>query len=106
MVGVATNDIDINISSYEKDKNYGWYYYFYDGYLFSGPPHNYQHKPTNLKSQINEIKIIMNMKNRILKFILDNEDKGYSYTDIPLNKSISPSIILCDANDSVEIICN
>ena len=46
----------------------------------------------------------MNMKKRTLKFIINNEDKGDAYTDIPLDKPISPSILLYHTNDSVEII--
>ena len=45
----------------------------------------------------------MNRKKRTLKFIIDNEDKGESYTDIPLDKPISPSVLLYEKNDSVEI---
>jgi hypothetical protein len=103
MVGVATIDFDFNSASYEKDKNYGWYYFCGDGTLFSGSPHNYQYKNINLKSRKNEIKIIMNMKKRTLKFIIENEDKGDSYTDIPLDKPIAPSVLLYHTNDSVEI---
>ena len=103
MVGIATIDFDFNSASYETNKNYGWYYCCYDGELYSGPPHNYNHKNINLKSKTNEIKIVMNMKKRTLKFIIDNEDKGESYTNIPLDKSITPSVILYNNNDSVEI---
>ena len=106
MVGVATTDFDINSASYEKNKNYGWYYYCYNGTLYSGPPHNYQCNNTNLASKKNEIRIIMNMKKRTLKFITDNEDKGDSYTNIPLDKPISPSVLLYNINASVEIIKN
>ena len=106
MVGVATIDFDFNSASYQTNKNYGWYYYCYSGELYSGPPHNYQGKRINLKSKTNEIKIVMNMKKRTLKFIIDNEDKGESYTDIPLDKPISPSVLLSNTNDSVEIFEN
>ena len=104
MIGIATIDFDIYSASYQTNKNYGWYYDCYTGYLYSGPPHNFQDKITNLKSKSNEIKVIMNMKKRSLKFIIDNEDKGDSYTDIPLNKQIAPSVLLYNTNDSVEII--
>ena len=104
MIGVATADFDFNSASYEKNKNYGWYYYCYNGTLYSGPPHNYQAKNVKLKSRTNEITIIMNMKKKTLKFIIDNEDKGESYTDIPLDKPITPSILLYNTNDSVEIL--
>ena len=45
----------------------------------------------------------MNMKKRTLKFIINNEDKGDSYTDIPLDKPIVPAVLLYDKDDSVEI---
>ena len=46
----------------------------------------------------------MNMNKRTLKFIIDNEDKGESYTDIPIDKPRAPVIFLFNSNDSVEII--
>ena len=46
----------------------------------------------------------MNMNKRTLKFIINNEDKGESYNDIPLDKPLTPAICLCSTNDSVEII--
>ena len=46
----------------------------------------------------------MNLKRGGLKFIIDNEDKGDAYTNIPLDKPIFPSIFLNLANDSVEIL--
>ena len=45
----------------------------------------------------------MNMKKRTLKFIINNEDKGDSYTDIPIDKPIYPAILLDNSNDSVQI---
>lgn len=39
-----------------------------------------------------------------LKFIIDNKDKGCSYTDIPLDKPLVPVVFLYSANDSVEVI--
>ena len=104
MIGVATIDFDMNSASWESNKNYGWYYYCYNGTLYSGPPHNYQNKSTNLKYEFNEITVIMNMKKRTLKFIINNEDKGDAFTDIPLDKPISPSALLYHTNDSVQII--
>ena len=46
----------------------------------------------------------MNMKKKTLKFIINNEDKGVSYTNIPIDKPISPAIVLYNKNDTVEII--
>ena len=45
----------------------------------------------------------MDMNKGTLKFIIDNEDKGDSYNDIPLDKPLVPVILLYDKNDSVEI---
>ena len=104
MIGIATIDFDINSSSYEISNNKGWYFYCNNGTLYSGPPHYFQGKRINLKPRNNEIKIVMNIKKRTLKFINDREDNGESYTDIPLDKPIFPSILLRDVNDSVEII--
>ena len=101
MVGVAPIDFDINISTFNTC---GWYFYCYYSSLYSGPPYNYFNKGTNLSKVNNEIIIIMNMTKRTLKFIINNEDKGESYNDIPLDKPITPAFILHDLNDSVEII--
>ena len=48
--------------------------------------------------------VVINTNKRTLKFIIDNEDKGECYTDIPLDKDISPVVFLNGTNDSVEII--
>ena len=45
----------------------------------------------------------MNMKKRTLKFIINNEDKGDSYTNIPIDKPIFPAVILKNEKDSIEI---
>ena len=75
-----------------------------NGTLYSGPSHNYQGKGTNLKSQKNEVIVVMNMKKRSLKFIIEGEDKGDSYINIPLEKPIFPSVLVYSKGDSVEII--
>ena len=91
MVDVAPIDFDINSSSYNTC---AWYLYCHNNYnnppLFSGPPYYYSCKSTNLNKVKDEIIIVMNMKRRTLKFIIDNEDKGESYTDIPIEKPIFP----------------
>ena len=45
----------------------------------------------------------MNMNKGALKFIINNEDKGDSYTDIPIDKPLFPAVLLYNINDSVEI---
>ena len=51
-----------------------------------------------------EITVIMNMKKKSLKFIINDEDKGDSFTNIPIDKPIFPSVLLMDQDDSIEII--
>ena len=48
----------------------------------------------------------MNMKKRTLKFIINNEDKGDSYTNIPIDKPLFPAVLLYDKDDSIEITEN
>ena len=101
MVGVAPSDFDINSSSYNTC---GWYFYCSNSCLYSGPPFNYSSgKGTNIAKVNDEIIVVMNMKKRSLKFIINGEDKGDSYTDIPMDKSLYPAVILYNTNDSVEI---
>ena len=105
MVGVAPINFDINSSTYF---NCGWYMYCYSGnlnpVLWSGPPHNYSCKRTDLNKVKDEVLVIMDMNTRTLKFIIDNNDKGNSYTDIPIDKPIFPAVLLYDKDDSVQII--
>ena len=101
MAGVAPIDFDINSSSYNSC---GWYLYCYGkSYLYSGSPFNYSSKQTNLSNINDEVIVVMNMKKRTLKFIINNEEKGDSYTNIPIDKPLFPAVLLLDQNDSVEI---
>ena len=101
MVGVAPIDFDFNSSIFNKC---GWYFFCYNSTLYSGSPHNYSNKGTNLSKVNDEITIVMNMNKRTLKFIINDEDKGESYTDIPIDKPLFPSVYLEEINDSVEIL--
>ena len=100
MLGVAPIDFDINSSIY----NYSWYYFCYDSKLYSGPPHNYVNKESNLSLVQDEIKIIMNIKNKTLKFIINNEDKGESYSNMPIDIPLAPVALLYNTDDSIEIL--
>ena len=100
-VGVATIDFDINSST---EKSCGWYFACDNAKLYSGPPHKYSGKSSNIKKPKDEIIIVMNMNKRSLKFIVDNEDNGESYTNIPIDKPLFPSVLLYHTNDSIEII--
>jgi hypothetical protein len=99
-VGVAPIDFDINSPSI---KSCGWYFACDNLNLYSGPPFNYKDVKTNLSKVNDEVIVVMNMKKRTLKFIINNEDKGDSYADIPIDKSIYPAVLMYYTNDSVEI---
>ena len=99
-IGVAPDYLN-NKSSQNKC---GWYFYCWNSTLTSGPPHQYNSKQTNLNIVKEEVTIIMNMKKGTLKFIVDNEDKGESYTGIPIDKPLYPAIFMYYTKDSVELI--
>ena len=101
MVGVAPIDFDINSSN---QHTCGWYLNCYNSTLYSGPPHNYNGKRTNLRKVNDEIVVVMNMENKTLKFILYNQDRGEQYTDIPIDKPLFPAVLLYNKNSSVEIM--
>ena len=100
MVGIAPFDFDISTSTFN---NCGWYFYCYNCSLCSGPPHNYDEKETNLKRIEDEIIIVVNMNKKTLKFIIDNENQDVGYTNIPLDKPLTPVVFLYNKNDSVII---
>ena len=99
-VGVAPDDFDIHSST---QTTCGWYLYCSNSSLYSGPPFKYSGVKKNISKVKDEIIVVMNMKKRTLKFIINNEDKGDSYTDIPIDKSIYPAVLIYYTNDSVEI---
>ena len=100
-VGVAPIDIDI---TNKKPYKYGWYLNCNDSTLYSGPPYNYNGKGTKLKIVKEEIIIVLDMNKRTIKFIIDNEDKGESYTNIPIEKPLTPVVTLYSLNDSIQLV--
>ena len=98
-VGVASSDFDIN----NPPSNCGWYYYIYCSRLESGPPHKLYEIINSKKAKI-EITVIMDMNKRTLKFLIDNEDRGELYTDIPIDKPLYPAVFMYYTNDSLQFI--
>ena len=83
--------------------NHGWYFNCYDSTIYFDFPYEYKGKETKLKKVKDEIYIIMEMKQRNLKFKIDKDDQGEIYKDIPIDKSLVPAILLYDKDDSIEI---
>ena len=100
MVGVAPIDFDILSTT---QNTCGWYLSCDNSKLYSGPPFKYDCVKTNLSKVKDEVVIVMNMKKRTLKFIINNEDKGDSYNNIPIDKPIFPAVCLVHKDDSIEI---
>ena len=82
--------------------NYGWYFSINSLSLFSDSPHNYRGKGVNFIINPDEIKININMKEGTFNLLVD-DDIVQLYNNIPLNKPISPAILLYDEEDSIEI---
>ena len=100
-MGIAPIDLDIK---YDWPYRYGWYYYCYDSKLYSGPPRDYNAKNTQFNNVKNKIIVIFDKIKRTLKFIVDGDDKGESFTNIPLDKPIVPVVTLLSKEDSVQSI--
>lgn len=101
-IGIIQKDYDIKSSG---EYSCGYCFYLYYNSLYSGPPYYYSDKKTNLNSVKNEVIIVMTLEKERgkLKFIIDNIDKGYSYTDIPLEKPYVPVVFLYDLDDSIKV---
>jgi len=106
---VAPSDFDINSSS---TISCVWYFNCKNFDLISGPPHNYgQNKKNKKKTKVEneyetqsyDIIIIMNTDKRTIKFIINGEDKGELYSNIPSDKPLHPAVFLYHKDDSVEI---
>ncbi len=103
VIGVTPIDDNMNMNKFSFKRS-GWYLNCNNSNLYSGPPFNCYNKSIGLKKVKDEVIVVMNINKRTLKFIIDNEDKGECYTDIPLDKDISPVVFLHETNDSIEII--
>ena len=101
-IGIASEDFDFN-SPLPNKKNLSWYFKCNDGCLYSGPPSNLDYFESNLKKRGNEIMVIMDMNKGTLKFIIDNEDKGNTFENIPTDKPLFPSVLLMHEGDSIQI---
>jgi len=99
-LGVATSDFDIN----KKDTNCGWYLYVWGKNLSTPYSSNIANKNFKAKKAKNEVMLVMNMKERTLKFIIDEEDNGIAFKDIPVDKPLYPAIYMYYTNDSLQFI--
>ena len=101
-LGIATSDFNIN----ENYRHCGWYLYVWNQRLYSQNQDNIANKYFNADVPKNEVKIVVNMKERTLKFIIDGKDNGIAFKDIPLDKPLYPAIFMYYTNDSLQFIKN
>ena len=78
--------------------------YLNNSSFYSGLPQKYFNKITELNIIIKEVKIIINMKKKILKFRIDDEEKEAVYNDIPIENPLFPTILLFDKDDSIQYL--
>ena len=103
---------DISIEELNNNKSMvGNYLFLKNSKLFSGAPFNYKNKKTDLKIINDEIVIIMDMKEKTLKFIIDKEteinyedSKNIYYKDIQVDNPLFPTVLLYDENDSIAFL--
>ena len=98
LVGISQDEEELNPSLNNIN---GWYFYCFNSTLYSGKPHNYKNKQTNLDKIDKDIIISFDMNKATLSFISKN--KIESYYNIPLDKPLYPSILLYDEYDTIEI---
>ena len=103
---------DILIQELNNNKSIvGYYLFLKNSKLFSGAPFNYKNKKTELKIIDDEVVIVMDMKEKTLKFIIDKENdnihedsKNIYYKDIQIDNPLFPTLLLYDENDSVAFL--
>lgn len=111
-IGISQDGIDQSFGN-----NYvmsGWYLHCFDGTLYSGQPHNYgfpgkkyfknsDDKPPRLKEG-STVAMDFDLTLGTLSFDVDGNSPGIAYENIPLDKPLYPTVILCSKGDSIEII--
>jgi hypothetical protein len=105
MIGVCPPSI--KQSQVDNSKHCGWYFYCYNGNLYSGPPqkeNNKSYYPTSAIRTGREVGVKMDMTNRQISFTVDGVDRGVGYTDIPTNPFLCFCVLLYNPNDSVRIV--
>ena len=84
--------------------NLGWYFSVNNSSLFSDAPHNFRAKGININNIQEEIKMNINIKDRTMSLLDDNNNKKILYDKIPVDIPLCPSVLLFDEEDSIEIL--
>jgi len=81
-----------------------WYYCCFNSTFYSGSLYNFiKRNIFYFKEKENEFIINICIKKGFLKFIIDNEET-ITFNNIPMNIPLTPTILLYNSDDSVEII--
>lgn len=108
-VGVAPSDINQDFN--ENYVKCGWYFSCYYSSLWSGPPHNYRDKkygPRKMNGQYvqenDSVGIVVDTTKGELSFLLDGVSHDTAFEGIPLDKPLTPCVIMETNGDSIEFI--
>ena len=109
LIGVAPADIDQG-----DDNNYkkcGWYLHCHDFTFCSGPPHNCDGKVYGPRKKIGKyvrnkdtVGVVMDVMKGELSFVMNKENLGVAYDEIPTDKPLVPCAILWNPGDCVELV--
>ena len=110
-LGVAPYDYDLYM---KNPYSFGWTLHICSNVesptLYSGQPHSYDGKSTSLScydyNKCDEVGLIMDTNKGELYFILNNEKPIKGFSNIPLDKPLSPVVYFDHINESLEIKLN
>jgi len=104
MIGMTPFDTDMTTTNiYDK---YGFYFWSDQSSLYSGP-FNYMNKvyaSTQKLVKGSTITIKVDFNNTTISFVINGTDCGIAYKSFPIDKPLSLCILLCYANESVELM--
>ena len=107
-VGVAP--ISINQNAMHNFEGCGWYLYYHDSSLYSGPPHFYKRKkygPYEKKVSFthngNPIGVVMDTSKGELSFHIGKTSYGVAYEGIPLDEPLVPCVCVGREDISIEL---
>lgn len=107
-IGVAPHSIDQ--TQLDNSKKSGWYFYLYDGTLFSGPPLSYSgqafYNTTGRLGNGTIVDVELDMNKGSIRYFINGVDCGIAFQEgnIPTSQPLRLAVILVYTNDSIELL--
>lgn len=104
-IGIAPYDVNQTIDNHDKC---GWYFYYYQSCLWSGPPQYYKGKKYVAKrrgeyvSTGDIVGVVVDTVKGVIAFAMNGVSLGVAYKKVPLDKPLVPCVLLMNKGDSVE----